>query len=51
MTEKFNKAIQNSFFTHLPKRERFFIKEKSLELKFSYQEIKQIIEMARDLEM
>jgi len=51
MIEKFNKAIQNSFFTHLPKDEQIFIKEKTLELKFSHQEIKQIINMARDLEM
>ena len=51
MIEKFNKAIQNSFFTHLPKDEQIFIKEKTLELKFSHQEIKQIINIARDLEM
>jgi len=51
MIEKFNKAIQNSFFTHLPEDEQIFIKEKTLKLKFSYQEIKQIIDMARDLEM
>jgi spore photoproduct lyase len=51
MLEKFNKAIQNSFFTHLPQDEQAFIKEKTLALKFSHQEIKQIIDMARDLEM
>ncbi|MFK5936996.1 MAG: hypothetical protein QM497_01255 [Sulfurimonas sp.] len=51
MIEKFNKAIQNSFFTHLPENEQIFIKEKTLILKFSHQEIKQIIDMARDLEM
>ena len=51
MIEKFNKAIQNSFFTHLPLDEQTFIRKKSLELRFSHQEIKQIIDMARDLEM
>ena len=49
--EKFNKAIQNSFFTHLPEEEQSFIKNRSIELRFSHQEIKQIIDMARDLEM
>ncbi len=49
--EKFEKAIQNSFYTKLPLEEQEFIKEKSLELKFSHQELKQIIDMARDLGM
>lgn len=48
---KFNTAIQNSFYNNLPQHEQTFIKEKSFLLKFSHQEIKQIIEIARDLEM
>ena len=51
MIEKFENAIRNSFFNQLPQSEREFIKRKTLLLKFSHQEIKQIIEMARDLEM
>lgn len=49
--EKFNKAIENTFFKKLPLIEQEFIKEKSLEFKFSHQELKQIIDIARDLEM
>lgn len=49
--DKFNNAIKNSFFSKLPLCEQEFIKNKSLELKFSHQEIKQIIDIARDLEM
>ncbi len=48
---KFNQAIQNSFFERLPTSEREFIKQKSFLFKFSHQEIKQVVEMARDLEM
>jgi spore photoproduct lyase len=50
-TDKFNKAIQNSFYLKLPQNEQEFIKEKSHIYKFSHQEIKQIIDMARDLKM
>jgi len=49
--EKFNSAVENTFFTKLPLHEQEFIKEKSLQLKFSHQELKQIIDIARDLEM
>ncbi|QOP42717.1 hypothetical protein FJR45_01610 [Sulfurimonas sediminis] len=49
--EKFTNAIENSFFNKLPKHEQEFIKEKSFEYRFSYQEIKQIINFARDLGM
>ncbi|QSZ40828.1 hypothetical protein GJV85_01420 [Sulfurimonas aquatica] len=49
--EKFTKAIENSFFLKLPQEEQEFIKEKSFAFKFSHQEIKQIIDIARDLEM
>ncbi len=50
-TDKFNQAIQNTFFFKLTNIEQEFIKKKSYELKFSYQELKQIINIARDLSM
>ena len=49
--EKFNKAIENTFFTKLSTEEQSFIEEKAMELHFSHQELKQIIDIARDLEM
>ncbi len=49
--EKFNTAIENTFYTKLPEHEQLFIEEKSLEFKFSHQELKQIIDIARDLSM
>ena len=49
--DKFDNSIKNTFFTKLPHNEQEFIRQKSLELKFSFQEIKQIIDMARDLSM
>ena len=48
---KFQNAINNTFFLKLPQEEQEFIKEKSFELKFSHQELKQIIDIARDLGM
>ncbi len=48
---KFHTAIQNTFYTNLPLDEQEFIKNKALELHFSVQELKQIITIARDLEM
>ena len=49
--QKFETAIQNSFYTNLPKKEQDFIKEKAFFFHFSHQELKQIIDIARDLEM
>jgi len=49
--DKFNTAIQNTFYTHLPRDEQEFIKDNALTLHFSVQELKQIITIARDLEM
>jgi spore photoproduct lyase len=49
--DKFNKAIQNTFFAKLPLDEQTFIKEQALHYHFSNQEIKQIINIARDLGM
>ena len=48
---KFETAIQNSLYNNLPLQEQEFIKEKAFMFRFSHQEIKQIIEIARDLEM
>lgn len=49
--EKFNNSTSNTFYAKLPQNEQSFIKEKSLELKFTHQELKQIIDMTRDLGM
>ena len=49
--EKFENAIKNSFYHKLPKAQREFIEEKAFCFRFSHQELKQIIEMAKDLEM
>ena len=49
--EKFTKAIENTFFTKLPLDEQKFIEEKAFAFKFSHQELKQIIDIARDLGM
>ena len=49
--EKFDNAISKTFFSKLPVTEQEFIKEKAYLFKFSYQELKQIIDMARDLGM
>jgi DNA repair photolyase len=46
---KFNDSIKNTLFLKLPANEQEFIKSKSLELKFSHQEIKQIVDISRDL--
>ena len=49
--DKFNSAISKTFFEKLPQNEQIFIKEKALELHFSHQELKQIVDIARDLGM
>lgn len=49
--DKFNKAIQNTLFEKLPQAQKEFIKDQAFQLKFSHQELKQIIDIARDLEM
>ena len=48
---KFETAVSNSFYSKLSQDEQNFIKEKALRFKFSHQELKQIINIARDLEM
>jgi len=49
--DKFNDSIKNTVFFKLPLNEQEFIREKSTQLRFSFQEIKQIVDMARDLGM
>ena len=49
--EKFNNSIKNSIYYKLPKDSQEFIKQKSFDFKFTFSEIKQIIDIARDLDM
>ncbi|MEA1983254.1 MAG: hypothetical protein U9N39_06900 [Campylobacterota bacterium] len=49
--DKYNTAVANTFLNKLPQDEQEFIKTKAFEFKFSHQELKQIIDMARDLGM
>jgi len=48
---KFNTTITNTFFQKLPLSDQEFIREKAYEYRFSHQELQQIINIARDLEM
>ncbi len=47
--DKFQKSIQNSFFKNLTADEQKFIRSQALKYNFSHQDIKQIIDIARDL--
>ena len=49
--DKFNDAIKNTVYLKLPLTTQEFIKEKATLLKFSFSEIKQVVEIARDLDM
>jgi DNA repair photolyase len=49
--EKFTKATESTFYTKLPQAEQDFIREKANEFKFSHQELKQLVDIARDLGM
>jgi len=49
--DKFQKSIQNTFFTKLEIDEQEFISTKAHEYRFSHQELKQIIDIARDLKL
>ena len=49
--EKFNNSVKNTVYSNLPLIEQEFIKQKSIELKFTFSEIKQIIDITRDLDM
>lgn len=48
---KFNDAVNNTIFYKLPKDEQEFIRGKSIEFGFTFSQIRQIIDIARDLEM
>ena len=49
--QKFHKSIEETYFHKLPLQERLFIESKALRYKFSYQEIRQIVDIAVDLRM
>lgn len=49
--EKFNNSTKNTLFYKLPQDEQSFIKEKSLYYRFTHSQIKQIVEISRDLEI
>ncbi|MBE0514282.1 MAG: hypothetical protein IBX42_04925 [Sulfurimonas sp.] len=49
--DKFHASIQNSFFHKLSQSEQEFIRSRAYMYRFSHQEIRQIIDIARDLEM
>lgn len=49
--EKFTLATKNGFYHKLAQNEQEFIRAKAFEFGFSHQEIKQIIDIARDLSM
>ncbi|MDT8339025.1 MAG: hypothetical protein RQ763_07480 [Sulfurimonas sp.] len=49
--DKFQASIQNSFFHKLSQSEQEFIRSRAYMYRFSHQEIRQIIDIARDLEM
>lgn len=49
--DKFNNAVKNTVFYKLPTHEQEFIKEKSAQFGFTFSQIKQIVDIARDLEM
>ena len=49
--DKFKNAITNTFFSKLSAEAQEFIQQKAFEYKFSHQELKQIIDIARDLEL
>jgi len=49
--EKFEKNVKNTYFEHLNSKTQEFIKEKALKYGFSFQELKQLIDMSIDFEM
>ncbi|DAB28513.1 MAG: hypothetical protein A2513_05850 [Sulfurimonas sp. RIFOXYD12_FULL_33_39] len=48
---KFENSIKSTIFHKLPVNEQVFIKEKSIEFKFSFSQIRQLIDITRDLGM
>ena len=51
LKEKFDKNIKNTYFLKLDTKTQDFIKEKALCFRFSFQELKQLIDMSIDFEM
>ncbi len=51
LKEKFDKNIKNTYFLKLDTKTQDFIKEKALYFRFSFQELKQLIDMSVDFEM
>jgi len=51
LKEKFDKNIKNTYFLKLDTKTQDFIKEKALYFRFSFQELKQLIDMSIDFEM
>ncbi len=49
--DKFNDATKNTLFYKLPLHEQEFIREKSVQFGFTFSQIRQIIDIARDLQM
>jgi len=49
--EKFETSIKSTYFKKLKSEQQSFIQEKAFEHKFSYQQLRLIIEMANDFEM
>ena len=49
--DKFNNSVKHTVFLKLPDISQKFIQDKSISLKFSFSEIKQIVAIARDLDM
>jgi spore photoproduct lyase len=49
--EKFETSIRSTYFAKLPPDQQAFIKTKAYEHKFSFQQLRLIIEMANDFEM
>ena len=49
--EKFNALVEKTNFDRLPTHEQLFIKEQAAVYRFSFQELKQIIDMAIDFNM
>ena len=49
--DKFHNSIKNTLFSKLPEDEQIFIEKKANALHFTFSQIRQIIDMARDLGM
>ena len=50
-TKKFQKSIENTYFHNLSTEDKAFVEEKAFLYRLSFQEIKQIVDIAIDLQM